>query len=374
MTQPGSNRHVAFRVDASLDIGTGHVMRCLTLADALHRRGVHCTFICRDLQGNLAERIRQHGSDVHLLSGTEPSTSNDEPLPVHAGWLGTGWQHDAVQTVAALGELKPDWLVMDHYALDARWEQQLRPHCGKIMVIDDLADRRHDCDVLLDQNLGRESSDYINHVTADCRLLIGTRFALLRREFADARPRALNRREHARLRRILVTMGGVDKDNATGKVLDALQQCELPDDVEIVVVSGNAAPYLDAVREQARKMPVKTTVRTAIDNMAEEMILADIAVGAAGSTSWERCCLGLPSLLAVLADNQQVIATALDKAGAAVQIGKADDISTKLPQAMQRVNDSSLLQQMSGNAQALVDGAGCERVLGIMLGKESGNA
>jgi UDP-2,4-diacetamido-2,4,6-trideoxy-beta-L-altropyranose hydrolase len=374
MTQPGSNRHVAFRVDASLDIGTGHVMRCLTLADALHRRGVHCTFICRDLQGNLAERIRQHGFDVHLLGVTESVTGNDEPLPAHAGWLGTGWQHDAAQTVAALGELKPEWLVVDHYALDTRWEQQLRSHCEKIMVIDDLADRQHDCDVLLDQNLGRESSDYADHVATNCRLLIGTRFALLRREFADARPRALNRRKHARLRRILVTMGGVDKDNATGKVLDALQLCELPDDVEIVVISGSAAPHLDAVREQARNMPVKTTVRTAIDNMAEEMILADIAVGAAGSTSWERCCLGLPSLLVVLADNQQVIATALDKVGAAVQIGKADDISTRLPQAMQRVNDSSLLQQMSGNAQALVDGAGCERVLDIMLGKESGNA
>lgn len=366
MTQPGRTFRAVFRVDASVDIGTGHVMRCLTLADALHGRGAHCVFICRDLPGHLAERIRLHGFDVHLLANTETASGNEESLPVHASWLGTSWQEDAVQAAAILGELKPDWLVVDHYALDARWEKQLRPQCGNILVIDDLADRQHDCDVLLDQNLGRESSDYAAHVPASCPLLIGSRFALLRPEFADARPRALNRRKQARLHRILVTMGGIDKDNATGKVLDALKQCELPGNAEIVVISGSVAPHLDDVREQVQKMPVRTMLRTNIDNMAEEMILADVAIGAAGSTSWERCCLGLPTIMLVLAKNQAGIARALTAQGAAIPVTdvQASDFIEQFTMLFnQLAHEPQRLAALSQAAAGVADGKGVDRVI-----------
>ena len=160
-----SSVRVAFRVDASLSIGSGHVMRCLTLADSLADKGAQCHFICREHPGHLIEYIRRKGYSVHVLPPCakelflekQPVSTDDPP---HASWLGCTWDIDAAATRAILNEGEPDWLVVDHYALDARWERALQGVCKKIMVIDDLADRAHICDQLLDQNFGRTATDY----------------------------------------------------------------------------------------------------------------------------------------------------------------------------------------------------------------------
>ena len=367
-----------FRTDASLQMGSGHVMRCLTLADALQAQGADCHFISREHPGHLLEIIRQRGYKVNSLAvpvqTAQAAIENivcEAPIleqePVHAAWLGSTWQTDAQETAAIVASLQPDWLVVDHYALDQRWEEALASHYRKLLVIDDLADRPHCCDLLLDQNLGRQPAHYAQCVPAQCRVLTGPQYALLRPEFAALRPYSLQRRhEQPGLRQLLITMGGVDQPNATGQVLQALKICALPADCRITVVMGLTAPWLQNVRELAAQMPWSTEVVVNVNNMAQRMADSDLAIGAAGSTSWERCCLGLPTLMVVLAVNQQAGAQALEAAHAARLIGTVSDIATQLPQAVRELIDSKNQSRMSLAASAITDGRGVEKILKTM--------
>lgn len=358
--------NVVFRVDASLGIGTGHVMRCLTLADALRKDGASCRFVCRPHPGHLIEFIRERGFEVVALAAPT-SEIWEETGPDHAAWLGTDWRSDALKVLAAIGEEKPDWLIVDHYALDARWERELRGACGKIMVIDDLADRPHDCDLLLDQNLGCAGAHYAALVPQRCELLVGPHNALLRPEFAQLRAASLLRRRHGELQSILVTMGGVDKDNVTGQVLDALAECDLPSDATITVVMGPTAPWLDHVRAAAANMPQPIRVLVNVRDMARLMADTDLAIGAAGTTSWERCCLGVPSLVLAIADNQRPIAEALDAAGVACYAPPSNndttfDLKAFFASVARLAFDVDRRNMMIESAAALTDGRGASRV------------
>lgn len=355
---------ITFRTDASLNIGSGHVMRCITLADALSARGDSCHFLCRDLPGNMADTIRARGHNV-ILMPYDPGAGNTGQktghLP-HSAWLGTSWQQDAEQTRAALDAFAPDWLIVDHYALDVDWEAAVLPGNTKLMVIDDLADRSHICDILLDQNLGRQATDYDGLIPDHCTRLIGPRYALLRPEFQQRREESLKRRQNPKLAHILISMGGVDKDNLATRVLEVLATCQLPDACRITVVMGATSPSLKLVEQTAEKMPVPTKVLVNVSNMAEIMASADLAIGAAGSTSWERCCLGLPTLMLVLADNQIEAAQALERAGAALLLGDVRDEywMSRLAQVLPGLSISELAL-LSQNAAAIVDGEGIGR-------------
>lgn len=361
---------IVFRTDASLQMGTGHVMRCLTLADALRVLGAQCHFISREHPGHLSDLICQRGHSVTLLPADKLMSATADapaPEPAHAAWLGCDWQIDARQTSAILAVMQPDWLVVDHYALDQRWEETLAPHYRKLIVVDDLADRPHRCDLLLDQNLGRQPQDYAALVTAHSQLLIGPHFALLRPEFAALRPYSLQRRQvEPALRKLLITMGGVDLPNATGQVMQALKTCELPADCRIIVVMGLTAPWLQNVRELAAQMPWPTEVVVHVNDMARRMADSDLAIGAAGSTSWERCCLGLPTLMVVLAENQESGAGALGSALAARFIGRVGDIATQLPQAIRELIGTDRLRPMSLAASAVANGHGVYKVIKAM--------
>lgn len=356
--------HVAFRADASVEIGTGHVMRCLTLADALCKGGAECVFLCRPHDGHLLELITARGHKAFALPMPVAGGSFDckPAAPAHAHWLGTDWASDAQDSREALGGRVVDWLVVDHYALDDRWERAMRPTCGRLLVIDDLADRRHDCDLLLDQNLGRRAQDYRDLLPPGAKTLIGPSYALLRPEFAALRAESLARRENPQFRHLLVTMGGVDKDNATGAVLDALADCELPSDLEITVVLGPHAPFLPQVRAQAGEMRRPTRVLAGASNMARLMTEADLAIGAAGSTSWERCCLGLPTILLVLAENQRGLATALREAGAAVIAKDISHVTDWLREQLSSRTLPKFLRAVSRAAANITDGNGASRV------------
>jgi UDP-2,4-diacetamido-2,4,6-trideoxy-beta-L-altropyranose hydrolase len=354
-----------FRVDASLQMGSGHVMRCLTLADALTTQGAQCHFISRAHPGHLLDLIRQRGFAVTALPVELPlppantQVASERPKePVHAPWLGCDWQTDAEQTRAIVKKLQPDWLVVDHYALDQRWETALRPYYQKLMVIDDLADRPHQCELLLDQNLGRQLKDYANLVPAQCKVLTGPQYALLRPEFAALRAYSLQRRQQPALKQVLITMGGVDQPNATGQVLQALKGCSLPQDCRISVVMGLQAPWLQQVQEQAKDMPWPTEVMVNISDMAQRMADSDLAIGAAGSTSWERCCLGLPAFMVVLADNQRAIAEALQGAGAAKILDNTSAVPMTCEVISALVANPRALHDMSIAAARIVDGLG----------------
>jgi UDP-2,4-diacetamido-2,4,6-trideoxy-beta-L-altropyranose hydrolase len=366
---------VAFRADASLQMGSGHVMRCLTLADALKAQGAQCHFISRAHAGHLLELIRQRGFAVTALPVElhQPSTSSqvvNAPVqePAHARWLGCDWQTDARQTGTILASLQPDWLAVDHYAIDQRWEAALQSHYKKLLVIDDLADRPHRCDLLLDQNLGRQPQDYVGLVPAQCQVLIGPQYALLRPEFAVLRLYSLQRRQaQPVMRQLLITMGGVDQPNATGQVLQALKTCALPQECRITVVMGLAAPWLQNVRELAAQMPWPTDVVVNVSDMAQRMADSDLAIGAAGSTSWERCCLGLPTLMVVLADNQKEAAEHLEHAGAAHCLSLNDQLQQQIQDRLiLLLNQREQLSQMSICASEITDGNVVERIVSAM--------
>lgn len=357
---------IAFRVDASVEIGTGHVMRCLTLADALRQRGASCTFISRPHSGNLIDVIAQRGHHTAALPRLPKSGGLLSAKPAQASWLGTDWQADAQDTRDALGAERFDWLVVDHYALDQRWEKGLRPYCQRLMVMDDLADRPHDCDLLLDQNLGRCAQDYCDLLNPHAVTFIGPQYALLRPEFAQLRSQSLTRRMQPQLKRLLITMGGVDKDNATGQVLQALSRSNLPSELSITVVMGPNAPCLMGVKEQAAQLQLPTQVLVGVDDMARLMTDSDLCIGAAGGTSWERCCLGLPTLLLVLADNQIDGASALGKAHAAHVLTSARE----LPQTFGKLlSDVALtnLKKMSEAAGNVSDGMGAQKIAASMF-------
>ncbi len=367
-----SPMHIAFRADASVEIGSGHVMRCLTLADALADDGATCHFICRDLPGHMIKKVTARGHAVTAL----PTPTADQTVrlsealahPVHAPWAGVPLEDEIAQCAEVLAGLAPDRVIVDHYALDARWETQAVPRGVPVMAIDDLANRPHHCDILLDQNLGREDADYEGLVPPHCVLLTGPRYALLRPEFARMRSASLQRRHALSLNHVMISMGGVDIDNATGKTLELLSQIppgDLVQNLQLSVVMGASAPHLDDVRRRVDGMPHHCVLALDVRDMAGLMAQADLAIGAAGGSSWERCCLGVPTLLVVLADNQRRGAEALAASGAAVLLGdtRSDTWLEELRKHLPATAATAQLQEISSAAASLVDGQGAARVV-----------
>ena len=347
--------NVAFRVDSSLQIGSGHAMRCLALAEALRECSARCVFVAREQVGNSLHMVESRGFEVRRLPA---SPAQQLPLTGYASWLGASWEADAAQTLQALADHEVwDWLVVDHYAIDRRWELIMRAACRRLLVIDDLADRPHEADFLLDQTLGRLVSDYAPLVNDGCELQCGVEYALLRPEFAAWRSASLARRANAPLERILVSLGGIDRDNLTRRVLLALDACAGP--ARVLVVLGASAPWTEDIRVLARGLAIDVEVRAGVDNMAELMVQSDLAIGAAGSSAWERCCLGLPTLMLVLAENQQKIADELAQGGAAWLLPLDAGFEKALAVSIATLSgDVDMLGEMSQRAAALVPAGG----------------
>lgn len=355
---------VIFRTDASLDIGTGHVMRCLTLALGLFEKGASVSFLCREHDGNLIDLIRSHGFVVHALPLlSQGDYTEEDPLgPAHAVWLGCNWQVDVEHCHAVLND-PVDWIIIDHYALDYRWETAMRDKCKQMMCIDDLADRVHECDLLLDQNLGRIEDDYLELVSTDTQLLLGPKFALLRSEFAEWRDKSIASRKKPKLRHLLVAMGGVDSANVTERVLKTVVRCKLADLERITVVVGPTSPWLENIRILASSLHIPTSILSGVDNMAELMSSCDLAVGAAGTTTWERCNLGLPSILIVVAKNQESIARHMSHAKAAFIIDDMEKLELSLSTFLESPTLSQSMASYSQMSSEILDANGVKRVM-----------
>ena len=354
---------VVIRVDASVEMGIGHLTRCITLANSLAGNGARVRFVMRVQTAAFSGLVDAGGHQLVLLADPEPGNHWRDPADnAYANWLPVSWQRDAEQAREAIDGLgEADWLIVDHYALDARWERALRRPGLRILAIDDLANRPHDCAVLLDQNLvlGMETR-YQPLVPATCRYLLGPRYALLRPEFSQLR-RSLAARSGA-VNRILICFGGTDPSNETGKALGAVRRLSFAA-LAVDVVIGRGNPNADLVARQCREMK-GATLHHGADNMAELMARADLAIGAGGVMSWERCCLGLPTVAVDIAGNQVGALTALAAAGALVHLGAAASVTEE---GMAHALDSMLrnagrLRRMSETALALVDGEGAERV------------
>ncbi|MBM3560894.1 MAG: UDP-2,4-diacetamido-2,4,6-trideoxy-beta-L-altropyranose hydrolase, partial [Alphaproteobacteria bacterium] len=335
MKQPPT---VSFRADAGVTLGGGHVMRCLALAT----------------------EMRRWGWVVHFATG--PETAAVVPALGRAGI--------AVRVVGTAGELESaqatevDLAVFDHYALDETAERRARRWARRIMVIDDLANRRHDADVLLDGTLDRRAEDYRGLVTDDCRLLLGPDYALVRPRFAAAR-------RHRRVAPgaspcILVSLGATDPERVAEAVLAGLARHA--GRLAVTVVTGAATEHLAAIRAAAAASPHAVDVRVDVTDMAALMAAADLAIGGAGTSAWERCCVGLPSLVIELADNQRGTAAALHRHGAARNLGPASGLdSGKVGTAVHELlADTGGWRRMANAASRVCDGRGVARTLAAL--------
>ncbi|MDO8464120.1 MAG: UDP-2,4-diacetamido-2,4,6-trideoxy-beta-L-altropyranose hydrolase [Gallionella sp.] len=350
---------IAIRVDASSKIGTGHFMRCLTLADALKQHGAQTRFISRQIPEYLRDMLAEKGHEFRRLD-SKPSKEAVGNLS-HAHWLGTGQHADAQDSIQVLSDQDWDWLIVDHYALDANWESALRQSAKNIFVIDDIADRQHDCDVLLDQNFYADmGTRYIGKVPARCQLLLGPRYALLRDEFRQLREQAKPR--SGAVKRILIFFGGVDAGNYTAVAIEALANIGI-DDLQVDVVIGTQHTHRKDIESACAEHGFASHVQT--HRMAELMAAADFAIGAGGSATWERCCLGLPAFAICTADNQvKQVADA-----ASENLLYAPELKGELLQVIKRhlcalMENSCLRQAISRNAMRAVDGRGVLRVIG----------
>ncbi|KPQ06135.1 MAG: Spore coat polysaccharide biosynthesis protein, predicted glycosyltransferase [Rhodobacteraceae bacterium HLUCCA12] len=359
---------IAFRADASVEIGSGHVMRCLTLAAALRAGGAECRFVSRDLPGNLNTRIAAEGFAVTSLPAPAPGTAPEPAPPPLAHWARVPHAQDAAQTLDALAT-GADWLVVDHYALDARWERAACPPGTRLMVLDDLADRAHDGDLLLDQTLGRRAAEYDTLVPARTRRLIGPRFALLRPEFARRRAASLTRRADGRLAHLLVLMGGMDAENTVSDILAGLRDTGLPPDTRVSVVIGSRAPHLASVRALAGRMPFAVDIHVDVTDMAALMQETDFAISASGLISYELICMGVPALLVPVSPIQHKVAHETCRiAEARVVEGWREAPARRIGEAardyLAYLAALPVGQRRRGDA---VDGLGTERVVEAML-------
>ena len=363
---------VAIRTDASTKIGSGHVRRCLTLAEELRDAGSIVSFVSRAHPGNLNDLIREKGFQCLELPEASAIETREQRAPdsrsEHASWLDVSKQMDAQETIVALGEAQADWLIVDHYGLDEEWERLLRPHAAKIMVIDDLADRRHDCDLLLDQNFfinGEKRYDEL--VSPSCTKLLGPKYALLRMEFREARENLKERT--GEVKRVLVFFGGSDPENYTGLAIEALSAPELLH-LQVDIVIGSQNPNKIAIEKLVQYRP-GTMLHIQASNMAELMCEADLAIGAGGSTTWERLYLGLPSIIIPIAKNQIPSTKDLCHVGAIISLGGDREILANClkKQVALLLSKSNALLEMSQIGMKMVSGDGVKGLTQLISGE-----
>jgi UDP-2,4-diacetamido-2,4,6-trideoxy-beta-L-altropyranose hydrolase len=343
---------VLIRSDASFDIGSGHVMRCIALADALRAEGAKVSFASRELPGHLCDLVSELGFKVTRLRGPDAGNPTLEA--------------ELNELCDAIGDTPFDWLVVDHYSIDAEWERRARACCKHILAIDDLADRHHDCDILLDQNFSLAPVvRYEGLLPLACEKLLGPRYALLRPEFAAARAQA--RERDGSVRRIFVFFGGSDSRGETLKVLDAVAR--LADSrLAFTVVIGRSNPHVGAIQEACAAL-TDTMCVVGSNDMATLMAESDLAIGAGGSTTWERCCVALPSIIVAIADNQVPGSRDLHHAGYAQFLGTSQEVTSRsISEAVQELMADPLrVRALSLTSGSLVDGRGAERVANSML-------
>ena len=342
-------------------------MRCMTIAEELRQRGIFVSFISREIRGHMCDLIEAKGFTVYRLP-----RDNRIPVPRHESsdyshLLEANSDRDALETEKIINErdLHADWIIVDHYALDSNWERAMRPFTRNIMVIDDLADRHHDCEILLDQNLYKNMDirydGLIQHHTLK---LLGPEFALLRPEFRNLRKIPRSRNEQ--IKKFFIFFGGSDPDNETSKAIEAVAGYR-HENIMVDIVIGASNPNRPAIEAMADQYPY-VNCHNNVNYMARLMFEADICIGAAGGTTWERCCLGLPSLVITVAENQVEATQCLHENNILYYIGDHLKVTVNdIRNALDLFYSSpELLNQYTKNSMALVDGMGAHRCIDMI--------
>lgn len=374
---------IAIRVDASLEIGTGHVYRCLSLAKALRENKHTVVFFCRALSGNLIDFISEQEFEVITLpqasssASLAPSSSlsDNDKLTPYTQWLGVDYAQEIEQSAQAihayLSTIKCqcfDWVISDHYALDARWHKSLRKFSKHILHIDDLANRPIECDVVLDQNYYVDMDDRYHHLCPHkCEQLLGPQFALLNAQFLELHFTLPPFSERLAYGQVLFFFGGIDKGNETLKALKGIAPLLSKHKLKGLVVLGQNNPNKHSVIEYCETYS-SLSVAIQIDNMAQRLAESCLYVGAVGATVWERCCLGLPAITSTVAANQEALAKSLTVIEAHYCLGQQQDSSSaKYAEAFKIFCDNkSKLAAQANKVFKLVDAQGCSRVVATL--------
>ena len=345
---------VYFRVDASIHIGSGHVMRCLSLANQLQKSGYDIVFVIRPQNGDLSAYIAELGYKViklnRLNTFTSPRSTDD-----YKSWLQVTEIQDAKEFLSIA--LDAEIVVVDHYGINLAWEEFVKSSITcKLVVIDDLV-RQHNADLIIDQTYGADPNEYLSHSTVKY-VLTGSEYALLNTQFSDFHKLAVEEREAKNTHKLLISMGGVDKPNATLKVLEALSIREAKFDTTVLL--SERAPHFNLVSSFCKRNENWVKHIPFSNNMATLMLKHTIAIGAPGSTSWERACMGLPSIIIPLAKNQLQICRNLVNAGCAISLCKeeiANTLNFKLDELL------SNYEKMTSSSLEICDGMGVNRVV-----------
>lgn len=360
----------AFRVDASVRIGAGHTARCLTLATELRERGAECHFIQRALEGHMQDVIRQRGFSVHAL---ERPTGAPEPIQDgdYPGWAGVSEAEDAVACLPIIQTIGAQQIIIDHYGFGALWHSLVRPVVERLIVIDDLANRSLDCDVLIDQNLsGGGASRYDGLVPDTCLRLCGPEYALLAPEYAKARE--FTRPRRGPVSRVLVFYGGSDPTDQTGLAVRVLSRHEF-EHIAVDVVIGRNYQNLANLQELAAGRN-GVDFHQCLPTLLPLMLQADLAIGAGGATTWERCCVGLPAIVTPIAENQMPASHALAAVGGCLLLppvaGEPQSMAAaenRLADALRSfINERGLLTKSAQVGWCLGEGIGARLVTEVL--------
>lgn len=349
---------VLIRADASISIGSGHIARCMTLAEVLRKDGAEVVFACRQLPGHLLQRLEEQGYVAYPLPQIYPPATVQPPEAVVDIEAPLPWQADIDALAAVLGaQARFDWLIVDHYGLDARWEAAARQFADRLMAIDDLANRPHAVDVLLDQNFSAQAVDqaYAPWIGAECKAMLGPRFALLREQFHCApiqiRPQ---------VKRVVVNFGGFDAARQVHAAMLALGSFP---ELEVDFVAGLHNPDWDAMSGLVADRP-HWRLHALVSDFFGLLQQADLFIGAGGGTTWERAALGVPTICVSVANNQALNAQLLAQSGGHLYLGPHSTLDR------QRLIDAialmcanrELRHSFAARSHALVDGQGARRV------------
>jgi len=362
-----SHSRICFRVDGSHFMGSGHIMRCVNLATGLQQRGAEITFLCRPLDGHYCNLLTEKGFKVCRLpdaSLTKTEQSNGESS--ESNWLAVSLSQEIAETHQIFRMLSDfDWIIVDHYGLDARWESAMRPYTSKILVIDDLANRSHDCDLLIDQNyFSNADVRYVTKVPSNCSSMLGPKYALLQKQYAELHPSIAHR--SGKIKRILVSFGGHGFSDLVMLVINAFLALAKPN-IEMDVILNKDNPQYELVQNAIANEPA-IHLHERQPSLAKMMANADLAIGASGATTWERLCMGLPSIVISLADNQTNIAHELNQLGLIQWLGNKSEVNEiVIKDALNSVFNRTDLTEWSQRCWQLVDGNGVFRVLNVIL-------
>ena len=341
-------KNLFIRVDSGLDIGLGHVMRCFAIAEIIKKMNFNVYFISRKNKGNIIKKIEKSGYTVFSLNST------------FLGLTQSHWKNDATQTIRIIKKFKnqKNFLLLDNYGLGKMWETNLKPEVSKLIVIDDFSNRVHNCDLFIDQNIYPSKNSLDKRIPKDCKKLLGLKYVLLRKEFINIRK--IIKKHSGKINRIFISFGGSDKNNETSKVLKAIKKIST-EKIIVDVIMGGSSKNAIKIKEICSKI-YNCRYYYQPKNIAKIMNKADLGIGAGGIMIWERCILGLPSIVSIMAKNQEYSVNTASKSGCIKNLGKMGKLSSKdYFDAINFFNSKKLIE-MQNNSMKLIDGKGAERV------------